>query len=272
MNNVISEPTKKLTKKDLWKTNIRFLYSSQIGWNYERMMSSGYLYSMLPILKKLYPEKDDLRDMMKMQNQFYNTAASMGHIILGLDIAIEEQEGRESYDIIPGIKTGLMGPLAGVGDSLWGVIWSTIWGSIAATFALKGSPIGILLWFFFNCTVYLPFRFGSLFLAYKEGVKLVTTMKDKLQALTNSATLLGIMVVGALIPTVVKANVPFIYKSGKVELNFQDMLNDIMPALLPVVLVGFAYWLLGLKKMNSSRVIWIILALSIVLYNLKILG
>ncbi|WP_159723684.1 PTS system mannose/fructose/sorbose family transporter subunit IID [Enterococcus sp. CSURQ0835] len=264
--------TKKLTKKDLWKTNIRFLYSSQINWNYERMMSSGYLYSMLPILKKLYPEKDDLRDMMKMQNQFYNTASSMGHIILGLDIAIEEQEGRDAYDIIPGIKTGLMGPLAGVGDSLWGVIWSTVWGSIAATFALNGSPIGILLWVLFNCTVYLPFRFASLFLAYKEGVKLVTTMKDRLQALTNSATLLGIMVVGALIPTVVKVNIPFVYKNGKVKMNFQDMLNDIMPALIPILLVGLAYWLLGQKKLNSSRVIWIMLILSIVLYNLKILG
>ena len=273
MNDVKTTPSKKITKNDLWKVNWRWTLASQINWNYERMESTGYLYSMLPILTKLYgDDKNQLREMMKAQNQYYNTAASMGHIVLGLDIAVEEQEGYAAKEMIPGLKTGLMGPLAGVGDSFWGVIWGTIWGSIACAFAVKGSAVGILLWLMANILIYTPFRYWSIFAAYKQGTKLVTTMKDKLNALTKSATMLGVMVVGAMIPTVVNAKVPFIYRNGKMKIVLQDMLNDIMPYLIPVCLVALTYWLLGRKHMNSNRVIWIILALSIVLYSLKILG
>jgi PTS system mannose-specific IID component len=273
MNDMKTTANKKITKHDLWKVNWRWTIASQINWNYERMESTGYLYSMLPILTKLFGDnKDDLRTMMKAQNQYYNTAASMGHIVLGLDAAVEEQEGIGAKDIIPGLKTGLMGPLAGVGDSMWGVIWGTIWGSIACAFAVKGSPVGVLLWLMANLLIYTPFRYWSIFAAYKQGTKLVTTMKDKLNALTKSATMLGVMVVGAMVPTVVNAKVPFIYKSGKMKIVLQDMLNQIMPYLIPVCLVALAYWLLGRKHMNSNRVIWIILVLSIVLYSLKILG
>lgn len=273
MNDLKTTSSKKITKSDLWKVNLRWTIGSQINWNYERMMSTGYLYAMLPVLTKLYgDDKDKLRTMMKAQNQYYNTAASMGHIVLGLDVAVEEQEGIGAKDIIPGLKTGLMGPLAGVGDSMWGVIWGTIWGSIACAFAVKGSPVGVLLWLMANLIVYTPFRYWSIFAAYRQGTKLVTTMKDKLNALTKSATMLGVMVVGAMVPTVVNAKVPFIYKSGKMKIVLQDMLDQIMPYLIPVCLVALAYWLLGCKHMNSNRVIWVILVLSIVLYSLKILG
>lgn len=263
----------KITKKDLWKVNWRWLFGSQISWNYERMMSTGYLYAIMPVLQRLFGhDKNQFREMMRTQNQFYNTASSMGHIILGLDIAVEEQELFKSKDVITSLKTSLMGPMSGIGDSMWGVIWGTIWGSIACTFAIKGSPIGILLWILANICIYIPFRFWSLFVAYDQGTKLVTTMKDKLNALTHSATLLGVMVVGALIPTVVKANIPFVYTQGKMKIAAQDMVNEIMPFLMPVLLVSLAYWLLGCKKMNSNRVIWLILLLCIALYSLKVLG
>lgn len=264
---------KKITRKDLWKVNWRWLFGSQISWNYERMMSTGYLFSMLPIIEKLFgDDKDQMREMMKTENQFYNTAASMGQFILGLDIAIQEQEGIKAKGIIPGLKTGLMGPMAGIGDSMWGVIWGTIWGSIACAFAIKGSPVGMFLWILANILVYMPFRFYTIFTAYDQGTKLVTTMKDRLNAMTHAATLLGVMVVGALIPTVVKANIPFIYQQGKMKIVAQDMIDQIMPFLVPALLVGLVYWLLGKKKMNSNRVIWLMLLLSIVLYSLKILG
>lgn len=273
LNGGLKVMNNKITKKDLWKANWRWLFASQISWNYERMMSTGYLFTMLPILKKLFGHDDDqLREMMKTENQFFNTAASMGQFIFGLDIAIQEQEGFAAKDIIPGLKTGLMGPMSGIGDSMWGVIWGTIWGSIACTFAVKGSPIGMLLWILANILIYMPFRFYTTFIVYEKGTQLVTTMKDKLNAITNSATLLGVTVVGALIPTVVKANIPFVYKQGNMKIVAQDMVDQIMPFLIPALLVGLVYWLLGKKHMNSNRVIWLVLLLSIVLYSLKILG
>ena len=266
------ENKEKITKEDLKNVSRRFTLASQWNWNYERMMSTGYLYAILPVLKKLYKDKpEEYKDMLKTQNQFFNTNAFFGNLILGIDIAIEEKEGYKAKETVTGIKTALMGSLAGVGDSLIHVIWGTIFGSIAATLALNGSPVGVILWLIGNVLL-LFLRSKLLPLGYNQGVKLVTTLKEKLSALTNSATLLGVTVVGALIPTVVNAKVPLVYESEGISLSIQSILDQIMPGLVPVVLVALVYWLLGLKKMNSSKVIWLVLILSIVLYNVKILG
>lgn len=83
---------KVLKRRDLIAANFRWLFASQICWNYERMMSTGYLYSILPTLRKLYKTDDDLKDMMNMHNQFFNTNPMVGGLILGMDMAIEERE------------------------------------------------------------------------------------------------------------------------------------------------------------------------------------
>ncbi|MGL4847763.1 MAG: PTS system mannose/fructose/sorbose family transporter subunit IID, partial [Clostridium sp.] len=216
-------------------------------------------------------DKEEYKDMLHTHNQFFNTSAFFGNLILGIDLAIEEKEGYSSKETVTSIKTALMGSLAGVGDSLLHVIWATIWGSITATLALNGSPLGIILWTLANCGL-IALRWSLLPIGYKQGTKIVTTLKDKLNVLTNAATVLGVTVIGALIPTVVRANVPFVYKNDQVSLVVQDVLNQIMPSLVPVLLLGLVYWLLGKKKMNSTRVIWLMLILSIVLYNLGILA
>lgn len=262
----------KITKKDLTKMSWRYILGSQLNWNYERMMSSGYLYGILPALKKLYGHNpEQYQDMMRTQNQFFNTNAIFGNLIMGIDVAIEEQDGYESKETVVALKTALMGSLAGVGDSLFHVIWGTIFGSVAATLAQQGSYAGALLWMAANI-VLLYGRSLLLPLGYKQGVKLVTTLKDKLSAFTNAATVLGITVIGALIPTVIKASVPYVYEKEGVELVLQDTIDTIMPGLVPVLLVALTYWMLGRKELNSTRVIWILLILSIVLHNLHILA
>ncbi|MBC8830261.1 PTS system mannose/fructose/sorbose family transporter subunit IID, partial [Escherichia coli] len=105
-------------------------------------------------------------------------------------------------------------------------------------------------------------------LGYKQGAKLVTEFADRLNALTDAAILLGVTVVGALIPTVIKATVPFVYKSGKVELKMQDMLDQIMPSLVPVLLVALIYEIVGHKKMTSTKAILLVMVIAIILVNL----
>lgn len=239
----------KLTKQELNAISWRYILGSQLNWNYERMMSSGYLYGILPVLKKFYGnDESQLQDMMRTHNQFFNTNAIFGNLIMGIDVAIEEEDGYKAKDTIIALKTALMGSLAGVGDSLFHVIW------VIANIALL-----------FGRAALLP-------LGYKQGVKLVTTLKNKLSAFTNAATVLGVTVIGALIPSVVKATVPFVYKKDGVELVIQDTLDAILPSLVPVLLVLLTYWMLGQKKLNSTRVIWIILILSIALSAFGILA
>ncbi|BCA84563.1 PTS fructose transporter subunit IID [Enterococcus saigonensis] len=265
------ETTKKLSKKDLQRVNWRYLLAGQIGWNYERMMSIAYTRALLPALEKLYPDKSERKEMLQTQLQFFNTGPHLATLIMGIDLAIEEDEGIKSKDTIIGLKTGLMGPFAAIGDSLFGAIIPTIMGSVAAYMGLEGSPIGAVLWLILSIAIVF-LRYPLLFIGYKQGTKLVSSMSNTLKAITESATLLGITVVGALIPTVVNAKMPLEYKSGDVVLKMQDMLDQILPAMIPVLLVALAYWLLGLKKMNSTRVIWFMMILSIVLYNLHLLG
>ncbi|MCP7006322.1 PTS system mannose/fructose/sorbose family transporter subunit IID, partial [Listeria monocytogenes] len=199
---------KVLKRRDLIAANFRWLFASQICWNYERMMSTGYLYSILPTLRKLYKTDDDLKDMMNMHNQFFNTNPMVGGLILGMDMAIEEREKKASKEVVTGLKTGLMGPFAGVGDTIFGVILPTIFGSIAAYMGLQGNVTGVVIWVLVNILV-VGARFTLLPLGYKQGAKLVTEFADRLNALTDAAILLGVTVVGALIPTVIKATVPF---------------------------------------------------------------
>lgn len=266
------EMSNKLTKKELNTVSWRYILASQINWNYERMMSSGYLFGMLPVLKKLYGhDQAQFQDMMRTHNQFFNTNAIFGNLIMGINIAIEEQDGYKAKDTVMALKVALMGSLAGVGDSLFHVIWGTIFGSIAASLAQNGSVIGCILWILANITLLFG-RAALLPLGYKQGVKLVTTLKDKLAAFTDAATVLGVLVIGALIPTVIRVGTPLVYKRNGVELVIQNTLDAILPSLVPIVLVVFTYWMLGQKKLNSTRVIWIILIMSIVLSALGILA
>lgn len=215
---------------------------SQMTWNYEKQMGVGYLWAMLPIIRKLYKDPADQKEMMKTHVQFFNTTPHMGGFILGIDAATEEHEGMKAKEAVKGLKTGLMGPL-----------------------------IGALIWLLVNLAI-LTFRTFSAGIGYREGAKIITSAKDKLDALTAAATLLGITVVGALIATVVRANVTATFVSGEISVNGQDILNQIMPCLVPAAVVGGIYWLLGRKKMTSTKAIIIVMVLSIALHAMGILG
>jgi len=137
---------------------------------------------------------------------------------------------------------------------------------------LKGNPIGAILWLLV-AVVILGLRLLEMPFAFQQGQKLVSSMSNVLKNLTESASLLGVLVIGGLIPTVVKVIVPFKLVIGKKTMNIQtEVLDQILPALVPIALVAVAYWLLGRKHMNSTRVIWIFLILSIILYAGKVLG
>ena len=247
----------KLSNKTINKVFYRWLFASQTAWNYEKMQGLGYCYSMLPALREMYTNEDELNAAVKNHLQFFNCNIVTGQFILGANLAI--------------IKTGLMGPLAGIGDTLFGVTLNTVFGSIAAYMALEGSSIGCYMWILANIAKIIISK-GFIKAGYKQGAKLVASVGNVLKNITDSASMLGLMVIGALIPTVVKATVPYVYTSGEAQLVAQEILDKIMPGLVPVAIVALTYWLLGRKKMNSTRVILILIVLSIVLFNLGILA
>ena len=253
----------KLTKEDFNQINKRSLFTFQLGWNYERMQASGYLYMILPQLRKMYGDgTPELKEMMKLHTQFFNTSPFFHTIITGFDLALEEKDGVKSKDAVNGIKTGLMGPFAPLGDSIFGSLVPAIMGSIAATLAVAGNPAGIFLWIAV-AVAYDIFRWKQLEFAYKEGVNLITNMQSTLTALVEAASVLGIFMVGGLIDNMINFEVHWVWNIGEKAIDFQDMMNLIFPRLIPAVFTGFIFWLLGKKGMNSTKAIFIIIIMAV---------
>lgn len=246
----------------------RWYFLGGCGWNYEKMQGLGYYFSMLPMIKK-HGEGEAQKNLAKTELQFFNTNNTMAPIIMGVDCALQDEKEPEAAETIAALKTGMMGPLAGIGDTLFHVIPSTIIGSIASYMALEGSPLALILWIFFGfLRLFCMKNFFNL--GYKEGAKIVSEIGNRLKKITKAANILGITVIGALIPSVVNAKFAYEFTRGEVSISLQQLADQIMPSLAPTLVVFMAYWMLGRKKMNSTRVTLLLVVIGILAYNLKI--
>ncbi len=261
----MSNPNTKLTKKDLQKVYIRNLFGLQWGWNYETMQGLGYCYVIMPILRRLYrndPEK--MKAALKTEIGYFNTSQPMSHLIVGTDAALQEELGiEEAKDAIIGVKTGLMGPFAGVGDTIFITIYRALVFSIAAYMAMSGQAVALLIPIVCGIAM-LAIRYKFTFMGYEQGRKLASGLGGQLKRLTDAASVLGLTVVGALVPSVVKAPMNISIVIGDTNpINLQSMLDKIMPAALPLAIVLLSYWLLGKKKMTTVKLILILMVVGV---------
>lgn len=269
MNNATTKVPDNIKNKALW----RYVFLSGAGsLNYEKMQGLSYCYAMYPVLKYLYKDDSDTMKLaMTKQLEFFNTNAIFTPFIMGVDIGVEESQGKDSLETIPTLKTGLMGPLAGLGDTLLLSTPSAVFGGIAASMAVEGNILGAVLWLCVMLAIkslVIPlFKAG-----YKSGVKLVSNIKDQLQGVTSSISIIGLMVVGSLVPTVINAPIKLSYQSGDLVMKGQEILDSIMPGVIPALLVLLVYWLLGRKSMTPVRVIVILMVLAIGLSAAGVLG
>lgn len=261
----------KLTKKDIQKVYVRNLFGFQWGWNYEKMQGLGYAWTIMPALKRLYKDSpEDMTKALKTHLGFFNTTPAMSHLIIGADMALEEQLGMEDEEAIVGLKTGLMGPFAGIGDTLFIAIYRAIVFSIAAYLAQSGNAVGLIIPLLAGILV-MAIRYKFTFLGYNQGRKLALELGDQMKVFTDAAAILGLTVVGGLIPAVITYKLDLTYQMGEVSLSIQEMLDRILPSLIPLSIVLLSYWLLGKKKMNSTRLIFFLIALGMILGNLQVL-
>lgn len=254
-----------LSKKDITYAAIRWQSGSQLSWSYSKMMAPGFLYSIYPCLEKIYgDDKEGLKESVETHINFFNTNPMTGNIIVGIALGMEEQGKSEILPAVDGIKTGLMGPFAGVGDTIFGVIVTTIFGSIAAYMALEGSWVGLLIWVAVLIAIAI-YRIKFTQLGYLGGTKLITEYASKLQNFTTAAIVLGLVVIGGLIPTIVKANLNSGIMIGEVPIDLAAMADMILPKMMPLLIVLLCYKMLEIKWMNSTRLIFFVMFLGIVL-------
>lgn len=267
-----SKNSEKLTKKDRRGVFYRWWLQTQICFNYETMQSAGFVAAIGPVIEKIYGKnKEIVKQKLTQYFQFFNTNPWVGNLILGSVVALEETEEENVTDTTNALKTGLMGPLAGIGDSIFFVIPMAISGAIAAYMAIAGSAIGVGIAFVFSL-VMLWVRFKMFDIGYKVGVNFVTAKREIFNRLTQSASILGLVVIGGLLASFVKVNIPYVFKYGAVKTSIMDTLNMIMPQLLPLGFTFLAYWIIGKKKMTTIKLVFLIIAISIIGSLTGILG
>lgn len=254
----------RVTKKDLRKTAARYNFMACNIFNYESQMGPAVAWAMAPVLRKIYKKDDEYKEALNNHFNYYNSTTVMSSVILGATLAIEEKDGIAAKETVQSLKTSLMGPFAGVGDTLVWVLWPTIMGSISGYMAQQGNPLGAIIWFI--CNIAFWFVKSKFFeIGYKSGTKMITELGQKLSAFTEAASIMGLSVVGALIATSVKVQTALNFKVGEVSLALQnDILDQIMPALLPVLLTALVYKLLGNKKWTPTKLILLIIVISLV--------
>ena len=199
----------KLSKKDRMSVAWRHQFL-QGSWNYERMQNGGWCYSIIPAIKKLYTNEEDRIAALKRHMEFYNTHPYVSAPVMGVTLALEEERanGAEVNDqSIQGVKIGMMGPLAGIGDPVFWFTLRPILGALGASLALSGNIVGPLLFFFAWNIIRMGFLWYTQEFGYKVGSSIVKDLSGGiLRKITQGASILGMFIIGSLVKRWVSIN------------------------------------------------------------------
>ncbi len=257
----------KIDNNDINKVFIRsnFLQGS---WNFERMQSLGFCFSIIPIIEKLY--KNDIKKRNKAIRrhlEFFNTHPYMVSPILGVIIAMEEKKANGiniSKSTINSIKIGLMGPLAGIGDPIfWGTIRPML-SALGSSLAVSGNIIGPLTFFISFNAIRIATLYYGLYYGYEKGLDIIKDIGNNiLKKITESSSILGLFIMGALVNKWTKINIPYIISNqADKQITVQMILDQLLPGILPLTMTLTCMWLLK-KKFNPLTLMMSIFILSI---------
>lgn len=266
---------KKLSKNVLFKSFLTWFFfngSSQSG---ERMQGIAFAHSMTPIIKELYDDPNDVKSALKRHLTLFNVEPQVGSVINGVTAAMEEQRANGADiddDTINTVKVALMGPLSGIGDTLVPGTLIPILLAIALGITDAAGIAGPifymivypLLTFFYSWYLY---KFG-----YNKGLSGIQTYIGgrKIHQLTESLNILGLLVMGALSASYINVVTPLKYTKGKMELALQSILDNIMPGILPLLVVWLVYYFLSKKKKSPLWVMGFIFVFAFIGTLLKI--
>ncbi|MGM9902949.1 PTS system mannose/fructose/sorbose-specific IID component [Enterococcus sp. 10A9_DIV0425] len=299
----MAEERIQLSKKDRisvwWRST--FLQGS---WNYERMQNGGWAFSMIPAIKKLYKTKEDRAAALERHLEFFNTHPYVASPIIGVTLALEEERanGAPVDDVtIQGVKVGMMGPLAGIGDPVFWFTVRPILGALAASLAISGNILGPIIYFFGWNIIRMAFMWYTQEFGYKAGSKITDDLSGGLlQDITKGASILGMFILGSLVNRWVSINFTPVVSTVKLDkgayidwnnlpsgaegiksaleqqaaglslsdykvTTLQDNLNSLIPGLAALCLTLFCMWLLK-KKVSPIIIILGLFVVGIVFH------
>lgn len=264
----MAELKKQLDKKTLVKA-WALTYSSETCYNYERLQALGNTNQMITVVRKLYDTEEEQVEALKKYMVFFNTEPSwMGTVIHGITISMEEQiaNGAEiTGEDINALRTGLMGPMAGIGDTVSQGIAYPILAGIACSLALAGNIAGPIIFEIAYKILMLGMGYAMYMMGYKQGKSAILKILSAgtLNKITEIFSIVGLMVVGNMAATRVTIKTPIAFKIGQVAINFQNILDSLLPGMLPL-LATLLVWKLLNKKVKATYIIVILFVVGII--------
>jgi PTS system mannose-specific IID component/fructoselysine and glucoselysine-specific PTS system IID component len=246
------------------KSVYRRTLSLSATYNYERMQGLGYVFAMIPVINRFYTTKEQRVAAYKRHFELFNTTPSMGGFITGLSTAMEKEASKdEKFDTttINALKVSLMGPFAGIGDTIFWAALRIISLGIGISLCRVGNPLGILLHLLiFNVVAHIP-RYYGVYYGYGLGSSFIQTAikEGTLGYLTKAAGIVGLITVGAMTCQMVSFNIPWVPNISGSPLDIQATLDSIFPYLLPLLLTFFCFRLLS----KGIKPIWIMLGMMV---------
>lgn len=260
----------KLKRRDIIKSWLIWLFFSHSCYNYERMQGLAFCHAMSPLIEKLYKTKEERAAALKRHLVFFNTEPNVGTPIHGIVIAMEEEKAAGAEDItdeaINSVKAGLMGPLAGIGDTITQGTLTPLFIAFGIGIALQGNVLGPILYIILISLSIIGISYFGWMAGYKQGKKAVLSIlkSGMINKIISGAGIVGCMVLGALIAKYVNVSTPVVFTAGEQQVALQADIFDVMvPKILPLLATLGCYKLLD-KKMNPMMVMLIIVAVGLV--------
>lgn len=235
----------------------------QAAFNYERMQSAGWLWSMLPGLQKIHTNKEDLATSMTHNMDFLNTHPFAVTFVMGMVLSMEQQ--KVDIQTIRSVRVSTAAPLGGIGDALFWMTLIPIIAGMTANMAIEGSLLGPILYFVIAFGCEMALRYGLMYWSYNMGTKAVTMMTAYAKEITHAASVLGVFVIGALISNMgAGAKLGISIPNGENPIVVQDYLNKVLPCLIPLLFTLMCYVLIKKKGFTPVKLIGLFLVIGIV--------
>lgn len=259
---------KVLTKKDVQKAALFWHTTSHMTYNYQRLQAGSMAAMMGPVFEKLYPNNPEkIKEGCERQMLYFNTEPRWGAIIPGMTVALEEAyatdpDGGVDGSLITEIKTALMGPLAGIGDTVWAGLMKPIILSITLAWAMQGYVMGAWAYWLIAFGLDMAITYSMFMRGYKLGTDSVDRFLEGgfVKTVTTAIGIVGMFCLGAMIVKYVGISAILQVEMTTTTLNFGEIMNKIIPSFVPLVITLFAYWM----QVKGKKVTTVLLALFVI--------
>lgn len=266
----ITADEKKMIRKMFFRS-----FSLYADGSFAKSGGVNFCVSLMPFINKFYKNEEDRKQALQRHMTWFNTTGNVAPFIMGISAAMEKENSvKPDFEVesIPAVKTSLMGPLAGIGDSIfWGVL-RVLAAGIAINLGQQGNILAPIVFLVLYNVPSIIVRYYSGFMGYSLGATYIQELYDKglMDILTKAASTLGLIMAGGMTFNTVSFTTILEYTAVEDNpLVIQDVLDQIFVGLVPLTVTLLSLYFMKTKKVNLN---WVILVIVIVSMLLSVLG